>query len=42
MSHYIVPKAQREQYSITDGLVRLSLGLEDVEDIIEDLTAALK
>lgn len=42
MSHYFVPKAQREQYGITDGLVRLSLGLEDVEDIIEDLTAALK
>ncbi len=42
MSHYFVPKVQREQYGITDGLVRLSVGLEDVEDIIEDLTAALK
>lgn len=42
MSHYFVPKAQREQYGITDGLIRLSVGIEDVNDIIADLDKALK
>jgi methionine-gamma-lyase len=42
MSHYFVPKAQREKYGITDGLVRLSVGIEDIQDIIGDLTQALK
>lgn len=42
MSHSFVPKAQREQYGITDGLVRLSVGIEDVKDIIRDLEQALK
>jgi len=42
MSHYFVPKAQREQYGITDGLIRLSVGIEDVNDIITDLEKALK
>jgi methionine-gamma-lyase len=42
MSHYFVPKAQREQYGITDGLIRLSVGIEDVNDIIADLEKALK
>ena len=41
MSHYFVPKAQREEYGITDGLVRLSVGIEDISDIIADLTQAL-
>jgi methionine-gamma-lyase len=42
MSHSFVPKAQREQFGITDGLVRLSVGIEDVKDVIEDLKQALK
>jgi methionine-gamma-lyase len=41
MSHYFVPKAQREEFGITDGLVRLSVGIEDVNDIIGDLEQAL-
>jgi methionine-gamma-lyase len=41
MSHYFVPKAQREKFGITDGLIRLSVGLEDVEDIISDLEKGL-
>jgi methionine-gamma-lyase len=41
MSHYFVPKAQRLQYGITDGLVRLSVGIEDARDIIADLAQAL-
>jgi methionine-gamma-lyase len=42
MSHYFVPKAQREKFGITDGLVRLSVGIEDVNDIIADFEQALK
>ncbi len=41
MSHSFVPKAQREKYGITDGLVRLSVGIESVEDVISDLAQAL-
>ena len=41
MSHYFVPKEQREKFGITDGLVRLSVGIEDVSDIIADLDQAL-
>jgi len=41
MSHYFVPKDQREKFGITDGLVRLSVGIEDVTDIIADLEQAL-
>jgi methionine-gamma-lyase len=42
MSHYFVPKQQREQYGIADGLIRLSVGIEDVQDVIADLEQALK
>jgi methionine-gamma-lyase len=42
MSHSFVPKKQREEYGITDGLVRVSVGIEDVSDIIADLEQALK
>jgi methionine-gamma-lyase len=41
MTHFGVPKEQREQYGITDGLIRMSIGMENVEDIINDLDAAL-
>jgi methionine-gamma-lyase len=41
MSHYFVPKEQREKFGITDGLVRLSVGIEDVQDIIDDFEQAL-
>lgn len=42
MTHYGVPKEKREQYGITDGLIRMSVGLENVEDIIHDLEQAMK
>ena len=42
MSHSFVTKAQREKFGITDGLVRLSVGIENVEDIIADLEQALR
>ena len=42
MTHAGVPKAQREKVGIVDGLVRISIGLEDVDDLIADLDNALK
>lgn len=41
MTHASVPKAKRQQLGITDGLVRISVGVEDVEDIIDDIDQAL-
>jgi cystathionine beta-lyase/cystathionine gamma-synthase len=41
MTHASVPPEHRIALGITDGLVRISAGLEDVEDLIEDLTQAL-
>jgi len=41
MTHYGVAKEQREQYGITDGLIRMNVGIEDVNDIINDLEQAL-
>ncbi|XP_044169451.1 cystathionine gamma-lyase-like [Acropora millepora] len=42
MTHASVPKDQREILGISDTLIRLSVGLEDTEDLIEDLDQALK
>jgi len=42
MTHASVPIEKREQLGITDGLVRISVGIEDVEDIISDLDQALE
>ncbi|KYO68638.1 methionine gamma-lyase [Thermovenabulum gondwanense] len=42
MTHSPVPREERLRAGITDGLVRLSVGLEDVEDIITDLEQALE
>ncbi len=41
MTHASVPLEKREKLGITDGLVRVSVGIEDVEDIILDLDQAL-
>jgi cystathionine beta-lyase/cystathionine gamma-synthase len=41
MTHASVPVEKRDKLGITDGLVRISVGIEDVEDIIEDLDQAL-
>jgi cystathionine gamma-lyase len=41
MTHADVEEAERKRVGITDGLVRLSVGLEDVEDLIADLDQAL-
>ncbi len=42
MTHADVPVEDRRKRGLTDGLVRLSVGIEDVEDIIADLENALK
>lgn len=42
MTHADVDEAERKRVGITDGLVRLSVGMEDVEDLIEDLRQALE
>ncbi len=41
MTHASIPENIREKTGITNGLLRLSVGLEDVEDLIEDLEQAL-
>jgi cystathionine beta-lyase/cystathionine gamma-synthase len=42
MTHADVEQAERQRVGITDGLVRLSVGLEDAEDLIADLRQALE
>jgi cystathionine beta-lyase len=41
MSHAAMPEAERQARGITNGLVRLSVGLEDADDLIADLQSAL-
>lgn len=41
MTHAAIPREERLKIGITDSLVRLSVGVEDVEDLIEDLEQAL-
>jgi len=41
MTHASIPKEERERSGITDSLLRLSVGIEDEEDLIEDLKQAL-
>jgi methionine-gamma-lyase len=41
MTHAATPKESREKYGITDGLIRMSVGLENAEDILNDLEQAL-
>ncbi len=42
MTHGSIPKAMREEIGITDGLIRLSIGIEDIEDLLDDIINALK
>ena len=41
MTHTMIPKEVREAAGITDGMIRMSVGLEDADDIIADLDQAL-
>lgn len=42
MTHAAVPAEQRAAVGITDNLIRISVGLEDEDDLIEDLRNGLK
>ena len=41
MTHASIPKEIREKSGVVDGLIRLSVGVEDVQDLIEDLDQAI-
>jgi cystathionine gamma-lyase len=41
MTHASVPKTERERVGVVDNLLRLSIGIEDVDDLLEDLKQAL-
>lgn len=41
MTHASIPKEEREKNGLSDSLIRLSIGVEDAEDLIQDLTQAL-
>ena len=41
MTHYGVPKEEREKSGITDGLIRMNVGIENLQDIVADLEQAL-
>lgn len=41
MTHASIPKKEREKSGVIDSLIRLSVGIEDVEDLIEDLKQAI-
>jgi cystathionine gamma-lyase len=41
MTHASLPAAMRESLGISDGLIRISVGVEDVEDLLADLRQAL-
>jgi cystathionine beta-lyase len=42
MTHASIPKEEREKTGVVDSLIRLSVGIEDEEDLIDDLKQALK
>ncbi len=42
MTHASVPKVERDKMGLTESLVRFSVGIEDIEDLIADVTQALK
>ena len=41
MTHASIPKVERERSGVVDSLIRLSVGIEDAEDLINDLTKAI-
>jgi len=42
MTHASIPKKEREKVGLTDSLIRLSVGIEDADDLIEDLEVAFQ
>jgi cystathionine beta-lyase/cystathionine gamma-synthase len=41
MSHASMPREFREQVGISDSLIRLSIGLENIDDLLDDLKQAI-
>ena len=41
MTHASIPREVREEIGISDGLVRLSVGIESLEDLVEDIENSL-
>ena len=41
MTHGSIPSAEREKLGISDGLIRLSVGIEDEDDLVQDVLQAL-
>jgi cystathionine beta-lyase len=41
MTHASIPKEEREKSGVVDSLIRLSIGIEDSEDLIDDISKAL-
>jgi cystathionine beta-lyase len=41
MTHASIPKKEREKTGVVDSLIRLSVGIEDVDDLIGDLKQAI-
>jgi len=41
MTHASIPKSERERIGLSDGLFRLSVGIENIEDLLEDLSQAI-
>ena len=41
MTHASIPREERLKVGLTDSLIRLSVGVEDAEDLLEDLEAAM-
>ena len=41
MTHASIPKEEREKAGVVDSLIRLSVGIEDIDDLIDDLNQAI-
>ena len=41
MTHASIPKSERDKSGVVDALIRLSVGIEDANDLIEDLAQAI-
>ena len=42
MTHASIPKSERDRIGVVEGLIRLSVGIEDVDDLLADIDAALQ
>ena len=42
MTHASIPREERLENGLTDSLIRLSVGIEDAEDLVEDLRQAIE